>query len=49
MTRYFHYYVQEDDRPKPIPFFMSRIEDIGKESKRKWSKLTDKKPLNWLS
>jgi len=48
-TSYFHYCAQEDDRLKPIPSFMSRIKDIGKEPECKWSKSIDKKPLNWLS
>ncbi|KAJ8422192.1 hypothetical protein Cgig2_011944 [Carnegiea gigantea] len=37
-AHYFQYYLREDDHPKAIPSFMSRIVDGGKEPERKWSR-----------
>jgi len=48
-AHYFHYYVREDDRLKPIPYFMSRKMDARKEPEHKQSKLSDREPPYWLS
>jgi len=48
-TCYFQYYVHEDDRPKPLSSFMSKIADAGKEPEHRRSKSSGRKPpLNWL-
>jgi len=47
-TRYFQYYVQEDDHQKPLPSFMSKVVDARKEPKHQQSKSSDREPLNWL-
>ncbi|KAJ8427763.1 hypothetical protein Cgig2_024307 [Carnegiea gigantea] len=47
-AHYFHFYVREDDRPRPIPKFISQVVDSQKGSKRKRSKSSERKPMNWL-
>jgi len=47
-TRYFHYCVREDDRPRPIPSFIARIVEAEKGPERKRSRSSDKEPLNRL-
>jgi len=45
---YFHYYVREDDKTRPIPKFIAQaIESVKRPEKRK-SKSGDREPLNWL-
>jgi len=42
------FYIREDDRPRPIPRFMTQaIESVKGPEKRK-SKSSDKESLNWL-
>jgi len=48
MVCYLKYYLWEDDRPKTIPSFMSKIIDAGKEPEHKRSKLNNMEPFNWL-
>ena len=49
MARYFHFYVREDDLPRPIPSLMARVVDVQKGPKRKQSKSSNREPMNWLS
>ena len=44
----FQYYVREDDWPKPLPAFVSRIVDAGKEPEHRTVKSSDREPFNWL-
>lgn len=46
-TRYFQYYVREDDRPRPLPAFMSRVIDAGKELECRKVISSDREPFNW--
>ena len=47
-ARYFYYFIQKDDRPRPIPKFMVQtIESVKGPEKRK-GKSSDREPLNWL-
>ncbi|KAJ8437466.1 hypothetical protein Cgig2_012906 [Carnegiea gigantea] len=48
-TRYFHFYVREDDHPRSIPSFIARIVEAEKGPERKRSRSSYREPLNWLS
>ena len=45
---YFHFYVREDDCPRPIPKFMARVVDAQKWPERKRSRSSEREPMNWL-
>jgi len=48
MTHYFHYFVREDDKPRPIPKFMVQVIESVKGPKKRKNKSSDREPLNWL-
>ena len=48
MAHYFHYWIREDDKPRPIPKFMEQAIESLKGPEKKKSKSSDKEPLNWL-
>ena len=45
---YFMFFVCEDDRPRPIPRFMTQAIESMKGPEKRRSKFTDREPLNWL-
>ena len=47
-ARYFHFYVQKDDRPRPIPSFMAKVVDAQKGPEQKRSRSSDGEPMNRL-
>ena len=47
-TRYFQFYIREDERPRPIPKFMAQAIESVKGPRRRKSKSSDREPLNWL-
>ncbi|KAJ8434783.1 hypothetical protein Cgig2_033733 [Carnegiea gigantea] len=47
-ARYFHFYVQEDDRPRPIPKFMALVVEAQKGPERKHSRSSEREPMYWF-
>lgn len=47
-ARYFMFYIREDDRPRPIPRFMSQAIEAVKGPEKRRTKSSDQEPLNWL-
>ncbi|KAJ8431187.1 hypothetical protein Cgig2_010219 [Carnegiea gigantea] len=45
---YFQFYIQEDDKPRPIPKFMAQMIESMKGPEKRKSKSNDREPLNWL-
>ena len=42
------FYIREDDRPRPIPKFMSQAIEAVKGPEKRRTKSSDREPLNWL-
>ena len=42
------FYIHEDDRPQPIPRFMSQAIEAVRGPEKRRTKSSDQKPLNWL-
>ena len=47
-VRYFHYFVWEDEKPRPIQKFMAQAIESVKGSEKRKSKSSDNKPLSCL-
>jgi len=47
-TRYFQFYICEDNKPRPIPKFMAQAIESVKGPERRRSKSSNPEPLNWL-
>ncbi|KAJ8419987.1 hypothetical protein Cgig2_025350 [Carnegiea gigantea] len=45
-ARYFMFYIREDDRPRPIPRFMTQAIESVKGPEKRRSKSSDREPLN---
>jgi len=43
---YFHYFVREDSKPRPIPKFMTHAIESMKRSRKRKSKFSNREPLN---
>ncbi|KAJ8432914.1 hypothetical protein Cgig2_004588 [Carnegiea gigantea] len=47
-ARYFMFYIREDDKPQPIPRFMTQAIESVKGPEKRRSKSSNREPLNWL-
>jgi len=48
MACYFHYYVREDDKPRPVPKFMAQTIKLMKGLEKMKSTSSDREPLSWF-